>query len=606
VTDELGRPPTGGAASTWLHAVRSAERRGELLAGYDLAMRGLDEFPGDTDLRYRAVLALARTGSTEQARRQFDALDLAAVETEDVAALAARIAKDQALEATGPIRRRLAAEAAAQYEAVFSHTGGYYPAINAATLRLVAGDPGGSRELARRALDAIRAVGDHTYFAAATEAEAHLLLGRPDRATEALHRAAGLHGGDLGALSSTRRQLRLVCDLTAADLSTLGVLAGPSVAHFCGHRIDRAAESGRFPAAYEPALADAMHALLGERPVGAAYGALAGGADILWAEAVLAHGGELHVVLPFDKQEFHDISVAPCGPGWSDRFRSCLAAATSVTLLTEDAFLGDDVLFRYGSDVSMGLALLRARFLDAEAWQLAVWDGETPERAAGTAADVATWCAAGHRSFVLRTDGSSASPSDPPPAPPARDDGSHGRVVRALLFGDVKGFSKLHDGQLLSFRDAILQAFADELAVFRDEVEFANTWGDALFAVVDSAPTAARLALAIQERIARLDLTAAGLPEHLALRMSAHLGPVFPVHDPVLGSRAFMGAQVSRAARIEPVTVPGAVFVTEAFAAALELAGENDVRCDYVGHMPTAKDYGRLRMYRLRRPTPRT
>jgi class 3 adenylate cyclase len=58
---------------------------------------------------------------------------------------------------------------------------------------------------------------------------------------------------------------------------------------------------------------------------------------------------------------------------------------------------------------------------------------------------------------------------------------------------------------------------------------------------------------------------------------------------------------VSRTARIEPVTPPGAVYVTEPFAAALMLETDHDFACDYVGHMPAAKDYGRLRMYRLRR-----
>jgi class 3 adenylate cyclase len=62
-----------------------------------------------------------------------------------------------------------------------------------------------------------------------------------------------------------------------------------------------------------------------------------------------------------------------------------------------------------------------------------------------------------------------------------------------------------------------------------------------------------------------------------------------------------MGSHVSRTARIEPVTPPRAVYVTEPFAAALLLAGRDDLACDYVGHMPAAKDYGRLRMYRLRR-----
>jgi hypothetical protein len=41
--------------------------------------------------------------------------------------------------------------------------------------------------------------------------------------------------------------------------------------------------------------------------------------------------------------------------------------------------------------------------------------------------------------------------------------------------------------------------------------------------------------------------------------------------------------------------------VTEPFAASLELEPDNELVCDYVGHMPAAKDYGRLRMYRLGR-----
>ena len=41
------------------------------------------------------------------------------------------------------------------------------------------------------------------------------------------------------------------------------------------------------------------------------------------------------------------------------------------------------------------------------------------------------------------------------------------------------------------------------------------------------------------------------------------------------------------------------------FAAALALAG-SEYACDYVGHMPAAKGYGHLRMYRLRAPVPAT
>src|SRR6516164_4511052 len=55
----------------WLDAVRREERRGELLAAFDLAERGLSEHPDDTALKHRAVLALARAGATEEAARRF-------------------------------------------------------------------------------------------------------------------------------------------------------------------------------------------------------------------------------------------------------------------------------------------------------------------------------------------------------------------------------------------------------------------------------------------------------------------------------------------------------------------------------------------------------
>ncbi|MBV9465411.1 MAG: hypothetical protein JO169_04780, partial [Solirubrobacterales bacterium] len=133
-------------AESWLAAVRSEERRGEFLTAFDLAQRGLAEYPDDVWLKHRAVLALARAGATDEAAKRFDEYRLAGAPDEDVAALEARIAKDLALRAGGEERRLLAARAAERYGAVFKRTGGYYPAINAATLWLVAGDPPRSRE----------------------------------------------------------------------------------------------------------------------------------------------------------------------------------------------------------------------------------------------------------------------------------------------------------------------------------------------------------------------------------------------------------------------------------------------------------------------------
>src|ERR1700682_5853687 len=158
-----------------LEAVVGAERRGELLRACDLADRGLDEHPGDVALQHRAVLALARAGSTEQAAKRFDLYGLASVGSEDVRALEARIAKDIALATTGTDRRRYAAESAALYEAIFADTHGYYPGINAATLRLVSGDVAGAHRLARLVLELLDGADGEGYYGAASEAEAFLL-----------------------------------------------------------------------------------------------------------------------------------------------------------------------------------------------------------------------------------------------------------------------------------------------------------------------------------------------------------------------------------------------------------------------------------------------
>ena len=434
----------------------------------------LDEHPDDLWLKHRAVLALARAGSTDEAARRFQEYGLAAVDEEDVAALRARIVKDIALAADGAKRSEAAARSAALYAAIHERTGGWYPAVNAATLSLIAGDPGRAERFAREALEALAERGDGSYYAAATEAEAELVLGRPDAAAEAVARAVALNEGDYGALSTTRRQLRLVCEATGADAAVLAPLAGPSVAHFCGHRVGADGAEARFPAEAEATVAAAIAAELDREPVGYGYGALAAGADILWAEALLAHGAELHVVLPVSREEFVRASVAPAGPGWVARFHRCLDEATTIEYATDDARGSDDVLFRYGSELAMGLALLRARFLDAQTRQLAVWDRAGAHGAAGTAIDIATWRRGGRLTVAIDPAGRRWEVEGDTPAPAVREvaggarDGAMfserevaaERVVRAVLFADMRGFSKLADEQYVRFDETVMAAFA--------------------------------------------------------------------------------------------------------------------------------------------------
>ena len=210
--------------------------------------------------------------------------------------------------------------------------------------------------------------------------------------------------------------------------------------------------------------------------------------------------------------------------------------------------------------------------------------------------DVSTWRALGRKTRVIPCDPSGEEDK----APAVTTAPGQGRVIRAMLFGDVKGFSRLEERHSLLFLKEVLGSFGDVLDRFGADVLYRNTWGDGLYVVFRDAAVAARGALALQQAMASVDLAARGLPTHLALRVGAHVGPVFEVTDPVVKRVGFVGAHVSRTARIEPVTPEGHVYVTEPFAARLALDGDINLECDYVGRMPAAKGYGLMRMYVLK------
>ncbi len=168
-----------------------------------------------------------------------------------------------------------------------------------------------------------------------------------------------------------------------------------------------------------------------------------------------------------------------------------------------------------------------------------------------------------------------------------------------MLFADVKGFSALGEDELPDFFEKVMARLAQVIDPFGETVRYRNTWGDAVYLVVDTAAEAAHVALAMQEEllVARGEL---GWPT-LTARIGGHAGPVFDGHDHVTDEPTFYGTHVTRAARIEPRTPPGEVYVTENFAALVALDGESRARLEYVGHVPTAKDYGAFPMYVLRR-----
>ena len=616
LTAKLVLSPTSSGPEA-ITAIRGLIRRGEYLAAHDAAeeAEGHEFQPvlgpvARTEIRYLRVLALARSGSSRRAVAEAAGLTaslpadlLPPALAEDIAALSARVAKEHALQAAPSERPALAAAAAAAYEDVYRRLHRSYAGVNAATMWRIAGRTERAHELARDVLEVVAretsALTGPTdagyYWAWVTRAETLLVLGDTAGAAAALTTAAEGAQDDIGAHATTRRQLRFLCQAIGVDPELIvEVLALPEVVHFCGHMTAPAGSPSRFPQAQQAAVREKVRELMRARRVGFAHGSLACGADIIIAEIALELGAELHLVLPFAIEEFVAISVAPGGPGWIERFRHCLVAAASVTIASDSAYFGDNVLFAYAAHIAMGQAMNRAASIDARKWQLAVFDGEEGVEMGGTAHDMQEWRRAGGTTEIIRVNSTRAYTMTPF-AP------STNRVIRSVLFGDFKGFSRLHDEHIKLFLATVMQPVAEVLDRYAEHVIVRNTWGDGLFVIMDDAVNCAWCALDLQERLHSVDLAAAGLPADMGLRLGGHTAPLVPVYDPVLRAPMVMGRGLTRAARIEPRTPTGEVYVTAAFAALLRLEPDCGVTPEYVGHLTTAKNFEITPMYLLRR-----
>jgi len=610
---ETESPASARTPDRLLSEINAFFSNGEFFRSYDLAEDALAAHPHDLKIALRGVLSLANAGATDLALAKFEQHGLAQSQHLDARTLLGRLKKDQAYGTTGPRQLELLAEARSVYEAAYRaaletrNPEAYYPGINAATLALLAGDQAAAGTLAREVLSLLgtrmdawtRVDTPDRYWVLATAIEANLIVGDLAAARALVAPAIQASGLNYADLSTTGRQLERIIGAKGLQFDTLGGFVPPTIIHYVGHLISVPGRPGRFPAEEEDQIADKIGQVLDGMRIGGAYGSLAAGSDLLFVEALQARGIAVNIILPFDKHDMIEQSVRPAGEDWVERFETCLERAKTVRYATEDRHLGDDHLFTYCSSLAMGLAVLFARHMYAPLRQLVVWDGEARSGVAGTVSDMKIWMKAGHPQTIIRC--GTREPSDDISSY-RRPDVPHGRRdTRAMLFGDIHGFSKLTDAQLPVFAERIMGTLGKVIQRHKDDIAFVNTWGDGIFVVFPDAGRAAECALALQDALRELDLAAIGLPSDLKLRLGGHLGPVYELPDPVMNRPNYYGAHVSRAARIEPITPEGCVYVTETFAAVLALHNASDFSCDYVGYTDMAKHYGRLRMFLLRR-----
>ncbi|MBI2945738.1 MAG: DUF4071 domain-containing protein [Candidatus Wallbacteria bacterium] len=581
---------------------------GDGLSAYDVVNDGLEKFGEDLRLRQLLGLALARSGAHERARQVLETLLAEGHSEEETVGILAGSYKRQGLQMQqGPERTRALQRAHELYRSAFLERPNYYTGVNAASLALLLNDSETTRELATQTRDLceqrlgnLSPDSSERYWVMATLGETNLLLGDLEEAEKwylAARDAGRRRPADLGA---TWRQARVLLQHRGATSTRLdSLLEMPVVVSFAGHMIDRPGRSTpRFPATSELEVAHKIQAELARLGAGIGYSSAACGADILFLEAMLQRGGEIHVVLPFAAAEFSRTSVAIIPEGdWAARFDRILARAASVSIVGEASTAADSQGFEYSNRVQDGLAILRARALDAPLAPLAVWDQRLGDGPGGTSAFVASWHGRGIAATIVPV-------GEPnlvaPPVVTWPSPGGTNMSIKAMLFGDAVNFSRLTETQMPAFVSHYLGcigALADR-SVHRPC--FRNTWGDGLFFVFDRMGSAGHFALELSEAIAGVDWQALGLPQ-MALRLGLHAGPIYEIEDPVVHHGNFVGAHVNRAARIEPITPPGLVYASEQFAALAAAESVSNIGFEYAGQVSLAKEAGVYPMFHVRR-----
>lgn len=580
-------------------------RQGEVLAAYDAVMHALKKAPDDLYLKHRAVLYLARAGALERAQSEYFRLCLNSVENdEDVIALGGRLLKSMAMETRGEAHQRLAAAAAEKYLSAYQQSSGFFSGINTASLYLIAGRGQKSRSIARRVLAGLdklpSASGQDGYYQEATRAEAYFLLNLPAKALEALRQAVDRDPKNYVAHAATLRQLFMIHEVLDLDSSLLEGFRPPKSAHFVGHIYSVGEGPQSLDAEAARALERSVRTAIQNEDIGFGFAALAAGADIVIAEALIESGAEVHVVQPCSNDIFVQTSVAPFGEQWVRRFEACMDNAATVRYVAGNHRDIDKFDIAFASEVAMGLAALRSQTLFSEAVQFAVWDDSTASKSYGTSQDVRLWRNTGRRQIIVPFPQEQLQRSRKAEKGAEPDPSKSQRALLAMIFADVQGYGELSTDQIVDFLEYVLNPLADCYAALASAPRYVNTWGDGLFLAFDKVGFAAKAALALQEKFRSIDLSALGLPEHLALRIGAHFGPVHERTDPFTGRQNIFGTEVIIASRIESVTVPGSVHVSEPFACAIATHHPREYGCDYLGQIELGKTENARALFSLR------
>gem|GEM_PF-6637233 len=364
--------PQSAKDSDWIWEIDSYLDFGLNQTAYHLAMEASKRTPKDMRFRHRAVLATARGGAMAEALALIDKLGLKHdYSDEELGCLRPRILRDMAFTTNDEnLKKQYLVDSAEEYAKVFEKCRTHYSGINAAHGYAFLNDSDRAKGIASVVGDITQAQlepldeDEDSYWMRTTVAECKLLQGDLAKSAHLFQAACSAEDVTPGKKAATRLQLRRVAphvdinddwiDRSVPQKGTLffsGPLAGKSVGE-TDELID--------------IVSDDVKQYLQKNPVGWACGALASGCDIAIAEVLLEAGVSLNVYLPLAPNDFMKSSVAAFGDQWRQRFTDCMRAASSIEW-NRRASIAAGATYRLGALVAMGKAIRHADELQSQA-----------------------------------------------------------------------------------------------------------------------------------------------------------------------------------------------------------------------------------------------
>jgi class 3 adenylate cyclase/tetratricopeptide (TPR) repeat protein len=620
----MTKPPP---ETEWEKQARIALKEGDaftalrILEGSSLHARLQPGFP------YLYAQALAQIGQSRRARVVLLDLLNRGNSTCDILSLVGRTLKETWLR-TGSTDA-LSAAIAAYQKAVELAPADAFPAINAASLSLLAGDVASARKFAKYTLEICRKPQkpkEVDRWRDATLGEAYLCLADFDNAYQQYAKVIA-SGMDVRERCSARRHARMLLEHFGQDVHALDECFGaPTVIVFSGHMLDP--PNGpplekRFPAELEPAVASEIRRALSESLPATGFSSAAAGSDILFLEQMKSFEQAYHILLSGPEKEFVERSVNYAGAGWRDRFEKVLTSAKSVDEANSYHPADNSPAYWFAARLLSGRALMQARQLNLDLVALAVWNGKPGAGIGGTASFIDYWSLEFPRAIgqtkptlkIIPLDELLRERVEIPSAVEEPAIGSEAKIdtrstnqmqqhIKAILFGNVVGFNTITEEQWPFFNEHFLGAASQLLSATNDKPTAVNVWGNGFSMVFDEVDQAGRFAWQLRRILepppgGEADWSRHDLPANLGIRIALHAGPVFSMFNPLAQCRAFTGRHMNLAAALEAITNKGEIFTTEHFAVLASTGIRPSFFCEYIGQRSLPADVGAVRVYRL-------